>query len=114
MKRFSQNFMRWGILGATGIFIAKTLYDRWPEVRALQLQPQAGVSLSVVGHFSNDLAVQRATISFAKKASEANNSDLIRFGQRRIAQYPHTLKFQNNLKSQSVLCNRVLLVPLGG
>jgi glycosyltransferase 2 family protein len=47
MKRFSQNFMRWGILGATGIFIAKTLYDRWPEVRALQLQPQAGVSLSV-------------------------------------------------------------------
>ncbi|WP_404790851.1 hypothetical protein [Altericista sp. CCNU0014] len=47
MKRFLQDFMRWGILGATGIFIAKTLNDYWPEVRALQFQPQAGIFLSI-------------------------------------------------------------------
>jgi hypothetical protein len=41
MKRFLQDFMRWSILGATGIFIAKTLYDRWPEVQTLQFQPIA-------------------------------------------------------------------------
>jgi glycosyltransferase 2 family protein len=45
MKRFLQGFMRWGILGSTGIFIAKTLYDYWPEVQTLQFQPQAGVTL---------------------------------------------------------------------
>jgi glycosyltransferase 2 family protein len=45
MKCFSQGFMRWSIAGSTGIFIAKTLYDRWPEVQTLQFQPQAGVFL---------------------------------------------------------------------
>jgi glycosyltransferase 2 family protein len=45
MKCFSQGFMRWSISGSTGIFIAKTLYDRWPEVQTLQFQPQAGVFL---------------------------------------------------------------------
>jgi glycosyltransferase 2 family protein len=46
MKRFLQDFMHWSILGATGIFIAKTLYDHWPEVQTLQFQPLAGISLS--------------------------------------------------------------------
>ncbi len=46
MKRFLQGFMRWGILGTTGIVIAKTLCDYWPEVQTLQFQPQACISLS--------------------------------------------------------------------
>jgi uncharacterized membrane protein YbhN (UPF0104 family) len=46
MKRFLQGFIHWGILGTTGIVIAKTLYDHWPEVQTLQLQPLAGISLS--------------------------------------------------------------------
>jgi glycosyltransferase 2 family protein len=46
MKCFLQGLMRWGILGTTGIFIAKTLYDHWPEVQTLHFQPQAGVTLS--------------------------------------------------------------------
>jgi glycosyltransferase 2 family protein len=33
MKCFLQDFMRWSISGSTGIFIAKTLYDRWLEVQ---------------------------------------------------------------------------------
>jgi hypothetical protein len=45
MKCFLQGFMRWGILSATGIFIAKTLYDHWSEVQTLQFQPQAAVAL---------------------------------------------------------------------
>lgn len=47
MKCFWQRFMRWGILGSTGIFIAKTLCDRWTEVQTLQFQSQAGVFLSL-------------------------------------------------------------------
>ncbi|MGB8697804.1 MAG: hypothetical protein WCD18_00160 [Thermosynechococcaceae cyanobacterium] len=45
MKRFWQGFTRWGIFSATGIIIAKTLYDRWSELQALQLRPQYAVSL---------------------------------------------------------------------
>jgi glycosyltransferase 2 family protein len=33
--------------GATGIFIAKMLYDHWPEVQSVNLQPQAGIYLGV-------------------------------------------------------------------
>jgi glycosyltransferase 2 family protein len=47
LKCFLQGFMRWGILWATGIFIAKTLYNQWPEVQALQFQPQAAVALGL-------------------------------------------------------------------
>jgi glycosyltransferase 2 family protein len=46
MKRFLQDLIRWGILAATGMFIAKTLYNHWPEIQTLQFQPQAGVALS--------------------------------------------------------------------
>jgi hypothetical protein len=54
MKRFLQDFIHWSILGATGIFIAKTLHDHWPEVQTLQFQPLAGVSLS----FASPLPLQ--------------------------------------------------------
>jgi glycosyltransferase 2 family protein len=46
MRCFLQRFLRWSILGATGIFILKTLYDHWPEIQKLQFQPQAGICLS--------------------------------------------------------------------
>lgn len=45
MKRYLQDFMRWGIFGTTGIIIIKTLYDRWSELQTLQLQPESSVSL---------------------------------------------------------------------
>jgi glycosyltransferase 2 family protein len=45
MRSFLKGFLPWVILGATGIFIVKMLYDHWPEVQTLHLQPQAGVSL---------------------------------------------------------------------
>jgi hypothetical protein len=46
MRSVLQSFLRWIILGATGIFIIKMLYDHWPEVQALRFQPLAGVFLS--------------------------------------------------------------------
>jgi glycosyltransferase 2 family protein len=42
-----KGFLHWVILGATGIFIAKMLYDHWPEVQTVNLQPQAGIYLSL-------------------------------------------------------------------
>ena len=47
MQSFLQRFIRWCVLGATGVFIAKTLYSHWPEVQTLQFQPQAGIALSL-------------------------------------------------------------------
>ncbi|HEY9828473.1 MAG TPA: hypothetical protein V6D19_23790 [Stenomitos sp.] len=41
MKRFLRWISRWGILGAAGLFLSKTLLENWKGVSALHLQPQA-------------------------------------------------------------------------
>ncbi|KAI9134870.1 lysylphosphatidylglycerol synthase domain-containing protein [Acaryochloris sp. CCMEE 5410] len=41
MHRYFNFFVRWGILGATLIFLIKTLLSHWQDVKALELQQQA-------------------------------------------------------------------------
>lgn len=41
MRRYFNFFVRWGILGATLIFLIKTLLNHWQDVKALELQHQA-------------------------------------------------------------------------
>lgn len=41
MRQYLSLFLRWGVLGATGIFLGKTLFGNWGEVRSLQLQNHA-------------------------------------------------------------------------
>ena len=41
MHRYFKFFIRWGILGATLIFLTKTLLSHWQDVKALELQQQA-------------------------------------------------------------------------
>lgn len=41
MRRYLKFFLHWGILGATLIFLIKTLVSHWQDVRALELQHQA-------------------------------------------------------------------------
>ncbi|MCM1981444.1 lysylphosphatidylglycerol synthase transmembrane domain-containing protein [Lyngbya confervoides] len=41
MRRYLSPLLRWGVLGATFLFLAKTLAGNWHEVRSLQLQSHA-------------------------------------------------------------------------
>lgn len=41
MHRYLKFLIRWGILGATLIFLIKTLLNHWQDVKALELQHQA-------------------------------------------------------------------------
>ena len=41
MRRYLSHLFRWGVLGATCIFLTKTLLGNWGEVRSLELQDHA-------------------------------------------------------------------------
>jgi glycosyltransferase 2 family protein len=41
MRHYLSFLLRWGVLGATGIFLGRTLFGNWGEVRSLQLQNHA-------------------------------------------------------------------------
>lgn len=41
MRRYLSFLFRWGIIGATCLFLTKTLHSNWDEVSALQFQPHA-------------------------------------------------------------------------
>jgi glycosyltransferase 2 family protein len=47
MGRILRWVMRWGILIAAGLFLAKTLLANWQDVSELHLQPQAWIYVSV-------------------------------------------------------------------
>ena len=51
MRRYLNFFIRWGVLGATLLFLTKTLMVHWQEVRSLELQSgawfYAGLALGI-------------------------------------------------------------------